>query len=202
MLLDRTLEGAGFIVLILLAGLALPVLHTSLPSTLLLAALALLSAGLIVRGLRGRTAVRKMRTLISRWPRLGHLVTQAEGTVSDLRSTATPRRLALGFFLTALARLADGLVLLFAAEMMGVPLALPVAIFVVAAGGFAGGLSLLPGGTGATEAAMAGLLMTLGATFAAALAITLLARFFTLWLWVGLGLGEALTFQFAPVTAD
>jgi hypothetical protein len=44
--------------------------------------------------------------------------------------------------------------------------------------------------------------MTLGATFAAALAIALLARFFTLWLWVGLGLGEALTFQFAPVTAD
>ncbi len=77
-------------------------------------------------------------------------------------------------------------------------LALPVAIFVIAMSGFAGGVSLLPGGAGAAETTMAGLLMLSGAPLAAALAITFLARISTLWLWVGVGLGIAFLLQFTP----
>ncbi|MGE5141675.1 MAG: lysylphosphatidylglycerol synthase domain-containing protein, partial [Rudaea sp.] len=179
----------------------LPAIHVQIPNTLVI--LAVLVPVVLIAARLGRQPrfAAAFRGLAARLPFAHRLVPQVRTLTSDLRTAATPRRLASGLALTALARLADGLVLLFAAQMMGVPLALPIAIFVVAASGLAGGVSLLPGGAGATEAAMAALLVAVGASFATALSIALLARFCTLWLWVGLGLGEAFTYQLQPVQA-
>ncbi|MGB8648467.1 MAG: lysylphosphatidylglycerol synthase transmembrane domain-containing protein [Anaerolineae bacterium] len=201
LLLDRALEGAGFLVLALVSTAALPAFHVPLPNLLpLLAGLSIVL--LLGTGLYRSPRLRVMlKGFLARSRLAQRFLPQATATWRELRATLTTRRLASGLILTALARIADGLVLLFAAQMMGIPLALPIAIFVIAASGLAGGVSLLPGGTGATEATMAGLLMLVGASFATALAIAILARFCTLWLWVGLGLGEAFTFQLAPVRA-
>lgn len=51
----------------------------------------------------------------------------------------------------------------------------------------AGAISMLPGGLGATEGIMAGLLISLGVDRIIAAAITLLTRFFTLWFAVAVG---------------
>ncbi|MGE5137822.1 MAG: lysylphosphatidylglycerol synthase domain-containing protein, partial [Rudaea sp.] len=83
------------------------------------------------------------------------------------------------------------LVVLFAANLLGLQLPLSAAVLVLAVSGLAGGISLLPAGTGAVETTMAGLLVVLGATLPNAIAITLLARLSTLWLWVALGLALA-----------
>jgi uncharacterized protein (TIRG00374 family) len=74
---------------------------------------------------------------------------------------------------------------------VGVELALPTAVFVLAVSGLAGGVSLLPAGIGAVETTMVGLLVILGVTWSNALAIALLTRLFTLWLWVAVGLVTA-----------
>ncbi len=89
--------------------------------------------------------------------------------------------------LTLLAWAAQGLAVWLLCRAMG--LDLPVLL----AGGFyalamvAGALSVLPAGLGGTEAALTGLLVAYGASAAAALATTVLARLLTLWLAVGLG---------------
>lgn len=56
----------------------------------------------------------------------------------------------------------------------------------------AGALALVPGGLGATEASMAGMLLVLGKpglTLSVAAALTILTRLVTFWLAIGLGLG-------------
>ena len=135
------------------------------------------------------------RALLGRFSAGQRLLPLMRNIWRGMQSSLTPRKIAAGLMLTCVARVTDGLVLLLAAQMLGVTLALPVAIFVIALSGFAGGVSLLPAGAGAAETTMAGLLMFSGAPFASALAITLLARMSTLWLWVGLGLGMALILQ-------
>jgi Lysylphosphatidylglycerol synthase TM region len=75
--------------------------------------------------------------------------------------------------------------------MLGVELALPAAVFILAVSGLTGGISFLPAGTGAVETTMVGLLLLSGVTLPNALAITLIARLATLWLWVALGLAVA-----------
>ena len=201
LLLDRALEGIGFLVLVLLSAAALPSVPTQIFYALPLLVGSFFVLLLALRLGRLPCIEGTIRGFLSRFPWAQRLLPQLGATWHDFRSMITPRRLASGLALTALARLADGLVLLLAAQMLGVPLALPFAIFVIAASGLAGGVSFLPGGTGAAEAAMAGLLIVVGTSFATALAIALLARFCTLWLWVGLGLGEAFTYQLAPARA-
>ena len=64
-----------------------------------------------------------------------------------------------------------------------------VAIFTLSLGSILGGMSNLPGGLGAAEASMTGLLQVLVVQSENVAAIaTLLIRFFTLWFGVGLGI--------------
>lgn len=194
LLLDRAMEGAGFIGLVLLSAAALPSLQSRVPGSFFVEVIALMIFGLAFLWYRSGRFARIGETVAKfiagrRWApplkRIWH----------GVESGATPKKIVGGLTLTCLARLADGLVLLLAAQMLGVTLALPLAVLVIALSGFAGGISLLPGGAGAAETTMAGLLVFSGAPFASALAITLLARMSTLWLWVGVGLGTALILQ-------
>ncbi|WP_134703721.1 lysylphosphatidylglycerol synthase transmembrane domain-containing protein [Ammoniphilus sp. YIM 78166] len=69
-----------------------------------------------------------------------------------------------------------------------IPLPLLDAIFSFSFSSIAGAISMLPGGLGAAETSMVGILMTLGTERTEAVAATLLARFGTLWFGVLLGL--------------
>jgi uncharacterized protein (TIRG00374 family) len=66
---------------------------------------------------------------------------------------------------------------------------LSIAVFVLSFSTIVGAVSSLPGGLGAAEASIAGLLaLTLGAPQGLAASAALLIRFFTLWFGVALGL--------------
>jgi uncharacterized protein (TIRG00374 family) len=199
LLLDHAMEGAGFLIFALISAAAFPSFSSRLPEASLLTAslILLLLLALLRRQVGHAIAIGQAR--LSRLTVGRRLLPYLRKAWRGMESSLTPRQLFAGLALTALARVADGLVLLLAAQMLGVTLALPVAIFVIALSGFAGGISLLPGGAGAAETTMTGLLTLSGAPLASALAITLLARVSTLWLWVGLGLGMAFILHLAPV---
>jgi uncharacterized membrane protein YbhN (UPF0104 family) len=101
------------------------------------------------------------------------------------------RQIAGGLGLSVLARLADGLVVFFIAQMFDAKLVLPAAVFVLAASGLVGGASFLPAGIGAVETTMTGLMVLLGITLPNAIVIALITRLAILWGWVVIGLGFA-----------
>ncbi len=188
LLLDRLTEGGGFLILACASALMLPALQSYLPVPflILLGLAAMLAFPTAARrwGDRVRTAAARARP-----GSLAHrLIPRVLDLWQGLKTSFTPTQVLGGLALSALARFADGFVVLFAAQIMGLGLKPPEAVFVLAVSGLAGGLSLLPAGTGAVETTMAGLLLLLGAPLPSALAITLLARLCTLWLWVAVGL--------------
>ena len=71
---------------------------------------------------------------------------------------------------------------------IGFELALPLAMGIYAIGLLAGALSMIPGGIGATEAAMGLLLAAAGAKPQIAVIAPLISRLSTLWFAVALGL--------------
>lgn len=91
----------------------------------------------------------------------------------------------LGLTLTAWA--AQGVAVWLICRGMGLQLELLTAAGFYAVAMVAGALSALPAGLGGTEAVLTGLLVAHGATPAAALAVTVLARLLTLWLAVAIG---------------
>ncbi|WP_411881995.1 lysylphosphatidylglycerol synthase transmembrane domain-containing protein [Polaromonas sp. YR568] len=91
----------------------------------------------------------------------------------------------LGLTLTAWA--AQGVAVWLICHGMGVQIELLTAAGFYAVAMVAGALSALPAGLGGTEAVLTGLLVAQGATPAAALGITVLARLLTLWLAVAIG---------------
>lgn len=188
LLLDRLTEGGGFLILAIVSGLQLParLKETPLPA-LLLAGLALVFFFALTRNRWYKYAV-SVRSPLQRYRWGRGFIPHVENLWRGLDASFTPRQLLGGLALSAAARFADGFVVLFAAQMLGVELALPTAVFVLAVSGLAGGISFLPAGTGAVETTMVGLLVALGATLPTALAISLMTRLATLWLWVGLGL--------------
>ncbi len=189
LLLDRLTEAGGFLILALAATLALPNLRNQIPSSSLL----LIALGLICVFAAGRhwlgnkmggTGPRATRfTVLMPW--LLHIRNLWRGV--DQSFTLT--QIVGGLALSAAARFWDGVVVLLAARMIGVELALPAAVLVLAVSGLVGGISFLPAGIGAVETTMIGLLLLLGADLPSAIAIALVARLSTLWIWVGLGLG-------------
>jgi uncharacterized protein (TIRG00374 family) len=196
LLLDRAMEGTGFLALAIVSAAALPWLQNRIPGAALFAGgLIVFLSGVVLILRRSAHLAQVGSAVLTKFPAEWRLLPSLRNVWRGVQSGITPRKVAAGLMLTGLARVADGLVLLLVAQMLGVTLALPVAIFVIALSGFAGGLSLLPAGAGAAETTMASLLVFSGAPLASALAITLLARMSTLWLWVGLGLGMAFILQ-------
>jgi uncharacterized protein (TIRG00374 family) len=203
LLLDRITEGGGFLLLAVFSAIEVPNLRAQVPTpTLILFGLGAILAFALAQHYWGHAIIWSLRTSRSTILRRG--IPHLRNLWRGLQSSFTVRQMVGGIALSTVARLADGFVVLFAAHLLGVELPLPAAVLVLAVSGLAGGISLLPAGTGAVETTMVGLLVVLGATLPAALAITLLARLSTLWLWVALGLAVAFVMRFssgkAPTT--
>ena len=96
------------------------------------------------------------------------------------------------FFLTLAAWAAQGVAVWLICRALGLYIPLLMASSFYATAMVAGALSALPAGLGGTEVVLTGLLVAQGATPAAALTITLLARLLTLWLAVAIGVGALL----------
>jgi uncharacterized protein (TIRG00374 family) len=188
MFIEKLTEGVSFLLLALGAGLvvapawALGASARGWPLALGLVAVAALAAGAVFLRRRLSGQIDRFATGpggLRRW--LGEF---AHGSWRVIGV----RPLAEALFLSVLARVCDALVLFALMRGLGLGLGAPVAIFVLGAAGLAGGLSMLPGGVGAVEASMAGLLVAFGAPGDLAIGAALLTRAFTLWLWVAVGL--------------
>ncbi len=129
--------------------------------------------------------------LLGRFSR--HLREFYEGAYQLFSLKSTLVAIGLGFG----AWLAQGLGFYLILRGLGQPPALQtasIAVFVLAFSTIVGAVSSLPGGLGAAEASLAGLLtLTLGVPEQVAASATLLIRFFTLWFGVGLGVVTLLT---------
>jgi uncharacterized protein (TIRG00374 family) len=192
LVLDRFTEGGGFMILALASALLMPALRADIPgpSLLLLGLGAIVAFALVRYGLGRKGAKERLR--LPHLPAVRQILPHLRNLWRGLEASFTITQIIGGLALSTVARFADGVVILFAARMLGVDLPLVAAVFVLAVSGLAGGISLLPAGTGAVETTMVGLLtLLLGVTLPNALAITLLSRLSTLWLWVALGLGVA-----------
>jgi len=202
LLLDRLTEGGGFLILALAAALALPSLRAQIPtSNLLLTGLGVIIAFAVARHFFAHTLSANVSVdeHTAAWQRL---LPQVQTLWYGLERSLTLRQIGGGLALSTIARFSDGLVILFAAHMLSVELALPTAVLVLAVSGLAGGISLLPAGTGAVETTMVGLLALSGASLPNALTIALLSRLFSLWMWVGLGLCLVFVSRWAPALAS
>ncbi len=196
LLLDRVTEGGGFLILALTAALAMPGLRSQLPApTLTVLGLGALLLFAVARAWLARRAAGRGLSLPAASP-LGRVLPHLANFWHGLESSFTVPQILGGLALSAVARFADGLVLLFAAHLLGLSLPLAAAVLVLAVSGLAGGISLLPGGAGAVETTMVGLLVLQGGDLPTALGVTLLARLSTLWLWVALGLVVAFAVRF------
>ncbi len=82
----------------------------------------------------------------------------------------------------------EGLVVFVAMAVFGGHIPIAGAEFVLASASLIGGISGLPGGVGAAEGVMTGLLVWLGVPFPLAVMVMLISRFATLWLGVAVGL--------------
>lgn len=199
LLLDRLTEGGGFLLLATTASLMLPSQIKQTPvSVALVVGIGLVCMFALTRNHWFRY-IASIRSLLLKWRWGRGVLPHLQSLWRGLNVSFTPRQILGGLLFSVLARFADGLVVLFAARVVGVDLTLPTAVFVLAVSGLAGGLSFLPAGTGAVETAMVGLLLALGSTLPNALAISLLARLATLWLWVALGLGIAFLLRWLDI---
>lgn len=197
LLLDRLTEGGGFLILAIASGLLIPSLEGDIPAPrLLLVGLAAMIVLVITRRYWSQLAEFGNGWLVR--SRFGQrLVPHLRNFWRGLDASFTARQIAGGLGLSVLARFADGIAVFFIARMLGVSMAVPAAVFVLAAGGLVGGASFLPAGIGIVEATMTGLMVLMGIGLPNAIAITLFARLSTLWLWVVIGLGFAFRLRFA-----
>jgi glycosyltransferase 2 family protein len=190
MILDRLIEGGGLTIIAIAAALALPAFPTQMRSAWLAIPLLGSAAALaLTRKYWIRFVFQNSWLLRSRFG--NNFASHVSNFWLGLGTGFTPKQIVRGLGLTALARFGDGLVVLMTAQMMGVSLSLPEAVFVLSVSGLAGGFSLLPVGIGAVEATMTGLLAIMGAPISSAITISLLTRLATIWIWVTLGLGLA-----------
>ncbi len=183
-LIDRVIDGLAMAVLAVLGLLAYPQYWPGVA-----AIMTLLLLGVVVVQIKPLAywllAVGGKLPLISKIAH--HLQSVYESTYELLR----PKNFLLGLAVGLLAWTAEGLAFYLVLVGLGQPesfqLAL-LAVFTLSVGAMIGGISSLPGGLGATEASMAGILQTVvGLSEQMAATATLMIRFFTLWSGVGLG---------------
>lgn len=122
------------------------------------------------------------------FPRIRQLLAHLQQLLQDARIFLAWRPLYLGVLLGGLAWSLQGFAFYYLMHTQGFDLSLPLAMGIYAIGLLAGALSMIPGGIGATEAAMALLLAAAGAPTQIAIIVPLINRLTTLWFAVGLGL--------------
>ncbi|MCM8748228.1 flippase-like domain-containing protein [Thermomicrobiaceae bacterium CFH 74404] len=141
---------------------------------------------------------RRMMLAFLRWCTRLPLVRRQAGAVYELYNSSyelfRPRRLAVVTVLSVVSWFGECLALWVILHGLGLPPTrelLALSIFSLSTASIAGALSLLPGGLGAAEASITGILLLFSQprlSPATAAAATLLIRFATLWFGVGLGL--------------
>jgi uncharacterized protein (TIRG00374 family) len=184
-LAERISDGLAVLVLSTLGVIAYPRYWP-----VFVAVLAVLLAVIVISQIRplaeGLIRLASRLPLIGRWTH--HLLAFYEGAYALFRPGAMLAAVALG----SLAWLGEGVGLYLILLGMGIPAGVELlasAVFVLSFSTVVGAVSTLPGGLGASEASIAGMLsfvMLLPASTSAA--ATLLIRFATLWFGVALGL--------------
>jgi uncharacterized protein (TIRG00374 family) len=122
------------------------------------------------------------------WPggnRLGTILGDLE---RGGRLLQDPRAVALAVACVAIGRTADSLVLWRLTLAIGHPIPIPLALAIFGSAGLVGGITFSPGGLGAAELALVGLLVARGLPLTGAMVVALGTRALTFWLWVTLGL--------------
>lgn len=99
-----------------------------------------------------------------------------------------PSTLTFAVACVVLGRLGDSVILYQIAQAVGYPMPYTMALLMIGSAGLAGGITFSPGGLGATEATLVGLIMARGAPLGAAMVAAFGARALIYWLWVLLGL--------------
>jgi uncharacterized membrane protein YbhN (UPF0104 family) len=201
--LERASEGLGFLLLAVVASLFLPwteALQQSPNILILVGALLALGVGVTFRRPIMMAACSRA-PLAKRLPgarrffdRPGLQQLGSNLTHGGDRVLGWPGVL-IALLLSLAARLCDGLAIFWVARAFGIELSLAAAWFIIGSAGFIGGLTMLPGGAGAVEATMVGLLLAFGGGAAAAFATVLTSRVLIFWTWVALGLLLALRYS-------
>jgi uncharacterized membrane protein YbhN (UPF0104 family) len=185
-LADRLSDGLAMVLLSVSGVLAMP---RAWPAF----AIAALALVLVVILSQFRRLSLRLLDLARPWPVVGSLVPAAVQFYEAAHSQLRPRPTLVAVLLGALAWFGEGAATFGVLVGLGVTPSLEVlskAVFAFAFSTIVGALSAIPGGLGATEASLAGLLallLTLPAATAAA--ATLLLRLATLWFAVLIGLG-------------
>lgn len=117
---------------------------------------------------------------------------RVQAIVSQLRlggrQVLNPRNLALVVVCVTLGRVGDSIILWQISRAIGHPLSLPIAMLIFGTAGVVGGATFSPGGLGAAEATLVGMLVAHGLPLEEAMLGALGTRALTFWLWVVLGL--------------
>lgn len=100
-----------------------------------------------------------------------------------------PETIGLALAFVLLARLGDGIILWKISSAIGYPVAFPLALTMIGAAGLFGGASFSPGGIGAAEAALVGMITANGMPLGMAIVAAFTTRALLFWIWVLLGLG-------------
>ncbi len=190
-LIERLMDVIAMIVLAALL-VTLPVFApyrgAAFAAALLAAAVLAALAGLPWSAIAARLEASPHRSA-SRWSAwLRRALSAAAASLSAARALLDPAVLAFGLVMALLAWGLEGLGLeVISRAFPAAHLSLGAALGIYGVAVLVGGLSLIPGGLGSTEAVMTALLAAHGFPLAQALSATLLCRLATLWLAVGLG---------------
>jgi uncharacterized membrane protein YbhN (UPF0104 family) len=180
-LAERVTDLLGVLLLIGLGALPLP-------GGPYLAALLVAGVGALVVLLAWRRAATVAFRRLARLPAVGPRVPHLSELYDGLRALLTPRLLAFALVAAVLAWGAEGVGFFLVVRQYAPKAGLLLALFNYTGSTVAGSLSMLPGGLGAAEGALAALLHAQGLDTADAGSATLVIRGATLWFAVLLGL--------------
>lgn len=137
--------------------------------------------------LRSRAVGSLIVRLLERTPLVRRIAPHAETTLERARPLLGGRTLRDGTLLGLAAWAVEPIAMWLLAQGMGIELSLAACTVVFTAASLAGVLTFMPGGLGATEGGMVGLLLLLDVPLSPAVALTILMRVLTLWFSVALG---------------
>ena len=181
-LAERATDLLGVVLLIALGALAFP----AGPWIAAGGVAAVLAGAALLGWRRGAEA---LFARCERWPWIGPRVHHLHELYERLRRLVSPRLLAAGLALSALAWGAEGVGFRLVVGSYSPAAGLLPSLFNYAASTLAGAVSMLPGGLLASEGSLTALLNAQGLDTATAATATLIIRAATLWFAVALGLG-------------
>ena len=138
--------------------------------------------------LRSRRAMRGLLHLLARIRRLRPFEERLQTLLSSAQALFALDIFGLTFLLSLIGWGLEGLIVFLTLGAFGYPFPVGGSLLVVASAAVAGGVSALPGGIGAAEGVMVGLLLWLAVPLPLAVLTTLITRVTTLWLGVAVGI--------------